>query len=81
MIGEYLASHLRLTTGFPIPMDAGKSGAICLQLDNAAKDLGAEGYDLAVMPEEVVIRAAQPAGLFYGAVTSLQLMPPEIFST
>jgi hexosaminidase len=42
--------------------------------------LGAEGYVLTVTPQEVRIAAPQPAGVFYGVQTLLQLMPPEIKS-
>jgi hexosaminidase len=80
-VGDYLAGHLRLATGFPLPVGGGTGGEINLKLDDAAKELGAEGYELAVTPQAVSIRALQPAGLFYGAVTLLQLLPPESFST
>ena len=79
--GEYLAGHLRRATGFPLPAGGGTGGEINLKLDGQAKELGAEGYELAVTPRTVTIRAPQPAGLFYGAVTFLQLLPPEVFST
>ncbi len=78
-IAEYLAGHLRPATGFALPV-GGQTGAIGLQLDSTAKELGAEGYRLKVIPQSVTICAQQPAGLFYGAVTLLQLLPPEIFS-
>src|SRR5208282_2318771 len=48
---------------------------------NLTKALGTEGYQLAMNSEAVFIRAATTAGLFYGAQTLLQLLPPEIFST
>jgi hexosaminidase len=40
--------------------------------------LGEEGYDLEATPGTVVIRAAAPAGLFYGIQTLRQLLPPAI---
>lgn len=78
-VGDYLAAYLRPATGFAVPV-GGKAGTIKLQLDPTAKELGAEGYELTVAPQAILIRAPQPAGLFYGAVTLLQLLPPEIFS-
>ncbi len=42
-------------------------------------DLGEEGYTLRVTPERIVLNAAQPAGLFYGSQTLLQLLPPAIY--
>ena len=81
-IGEYLAAHLRPATGLALPVSGGNAvtGAIVLQLGSASKELGSEGYELTVTPGMVIVSAPQPAGLFYGAVTLLQLLPPDIFS-
>ena len=81
-IGEYLAAHLRPATGFALPVAGGNvvTDAIVLQLGGTAKELGSEGYELTVTPTSVIVRAPQPAGLFYGVVTLLQLLPPDIFS-
>jgi hexosaminidase len=42
--------------------------------------LGKEGYRLAVTKKGIFIRANEPAGLFYGAQTLVQLFPKEIVS-
>ena len=54
---------------------------IRLQL-NADEDgiLGKEGYRLLVSPKLILIKANQPAGLYYGAQSLLQLFPQEIES-
>jgi hexosaminidase len=84
--GEYLREKLHASSGYALTVDQNTSGklvagAILLTTNDAKATLGAEGYELSVMPDAVVIRAPQQAGLFYGAQTFLQLLPPEIFST
>ncbi len=44
----------------------------------AKAELGREGYVLEVRPASVVIRSAGGAGLFYGAQTLRQLLPPRV---
>jgi hexosaminidase len=38
--------------------------------------LGPEAYELEVTPQRITVSASSPAGLFYGAVTLWQLLPP-----
>ena len=52
-------------------------GAVRLTLVDADPALGDEGYELAVTPDGVTIRASQPAGVFYGVQTLRQLLPAE----
>ncbi len=49
-----------------------------LTTHNANPDLAPEGYELIVNPDRVIIRAPQPAGLFYGTQTLRQLLPGPI---
>jgi len=79
---NHLASALRAPTAFALPVkNDGNADCIMLQLDAAlASMLGGEGYRLTVTPQQVVIQAAAPAGLFYGGVTLRQLLPVEAFS-
>ncbi len=79
-IAEQLATILRPSTGYPIPISsAGASArrAIILRLSG---DAGAEGYQLIVARDSVRITAGTPAGLFYGTQTLRQLLPPQIES-
>lgn len=48
---------------------------------SANKQLGREGYSLEVTPDLIEIKANDPAGLFYGVQTLLQLLPPEIYGS
>ncbi len=57
-----------------------KAKAVKLALDEQLSQLGLEGYILDVSAEQILIRAKQPAGLFYGIQTLLQLLPTSIFS-
>ena len=82
-----LAATLRRSTGYPLKVStrlfSGKAvpGGILLTTRSASTNLGAEGYELIVATNAVVIRAPTQAGLFYGAQTLLQLLPPDILST
>ncbi len=83
--GEYLAMTLFKSTGyrFQVTSNSGVAAvpqAILLTTNNALSSLGSEGYELTVATDSVVIRAPGAAGLFYGAQTFLQLLPPEIYS-
>jgi len=87
--GNILAGQLRKSVGgrFRIsdkttPDLAGMvSDGILLTTQDADTGLGAEGYELTVATNRIIIRAPTQAGLFYGVQTLLQLLPPEIFST
>ncbi len=83
--GQYLATVLFKSTGyrFQIATNAGAAGvpqAILLTTNNSLGILGAEGYELTVATNSVVIRAPAAPGLFYGVQTLLQLLPPEVYA-
>ena len=84
--GKFLAAQLRKSTGWRFRIsgkpasDSKITDGILLTTKGAAARLGAEGYELAVSSNAVIVRALTPAGLFYGVHTLLQLLPPEIFS-
>lgn len=79
-----LAERLRTATGFPLRLKSAAKNAdneIIFTTNQAPASLGAQGYQLSVRTNGIVIRAQTAAGIFYGCQTLLQLLPPEIFST
>jgi hexosaminidase len=85
--GQQLAVRWRKSTGYSLEVvsrfSAGYAikNAILLTTKNARADLGSEGYELNVATNSIVLRAPAQAGLFYGAQTLSQLLPPQVFST
>jgi len=83
---KLLAATLRKPTGFKLPVSSvpchSSGNEITFGLDMMLpKSLWAEGYHLSIATNQTKITARTAAGLFYGAQTLLQLLPPEIFST
>ena len=80
-VAEMLAQKLYNPTGLTLKVQEGAKSAIQLNLNGTPNSqLGKEGYTLEATPKGIVIAANQPAGLFYGMQTLLQLLPKEIES-
>ena len=81
---ELLAARLRAATGFDFKIKSAKANPVnAILLTTAKPDVadGAEGYELSVKLDRIIIRAATPAGVFYGTQTLLQLLPAQVFAT
>jgi hexosaminidase len=74
---ELLASILRPSTGYALPITDEVTGDGIVLLNNADPKTGQEGYQLDVTPKQVIIRANSAAGHFNGIATLRQLLPPK----
>jgi hexosaminidase len=78
---EMLTQKLNMATGFEFRPQLAKTGDIQLNLNESPnQQIGREGYTLESTSKGVLISANQPAGLFYGMQSLLQLLPKEIES-
>lgn len=79
-VGDTLRCQLRPATSYEFDFSRRAApGDIKLTLDSKLAKLGPEGYRMEVRPDGVDIRAAKPAGLFYGVQSFRQMLPPAIF--
>ncbi|HEX7574209.1 MAG TPA: glycoside hydrolase family 20 zincin-like fold domain-containing protein, partial [Bacteroidota bacterium] len=81
-VGKFLASRLRESTGYLLPLDTaavpeGPLKRIYLSLAPGGSAPGGEGYELAVTGNGIRITAKGAAGAFYALQTLFQLLPPE----
>ncbi|MEM6842970.1 MAG: family 20 glycosylhydrolase [Bacteroidota bacterium] len=81
-VAQHLSDYLSPATGFDFLVETTEddpgNGHILLQIDASDIELGAEGYELNITEEALILSALQPAGLFRGLQTIRQLLPPEI---
>jgi hexosaminidase len=79
-IGHTLARAIAPATGYwlTVTTSSSRANSIVIEIAPDLAHLGAEGYQLNVTPESITLHAPQPAGLFYGVQSLLQLLPPEI---
>jgi hexosaminidase len=80
-IAVYLQQKLNRSTGMPFKLvSAPAAGSIELVV-NRSLDIPAEGYLLSVTDKGVKIQGKDADGLFYGAQTLLQLLPPQVYAS
>ena len=74
---NYLKEHLDNVFAFEVQVSGGQaSGGIILRLTDGMEK---EAYRLEVGGGGIVIEASDPAGIFYGVQTLLQMMPPVVY--
>jgi hexosaminidase len=81
-----LAERLRKSTGYPFKVstsskEGSTEGAILLSTKGANTHSSAASYELIVTGDSATVRASEPAGMFYGVQSLLQLLPPEVLSS
>ncbi|MBS1598675.1 MAG: family 20 glycosylhydrolase [Bacteroidetes bacterium] len=82
-VANILKERFSAPTGYSVTINSKPTEGATIQLSlnkTADKVLGSEGYNLSVTSKTISIKANQPAGLFYGVQTLLQLFPKEIES-
>jgi hexosaminidase len=81
-VNAFLQDRISKPTGIPVSVKALTPSATIKLILNKKEDtvLGKEGYQLLVTTKDITITANEPAGLFYGAQSLVQLFPKEIES-
>ncbi|RPI00539.1 MAG: beta-N-acetylhexosaminidase [Calditrichaeota bacterium] len=82
-VAEFLAAHLRIVTGFEVPVvdkAPGKCQRLFMDLTTTDSELGVEGYTLTVNEQAIRLSAGAAAGLFYGVQTLMQCLPAAVYA-
>jgi hexosaminidase len=74
-VARYFVDLVERTRAIPLSVQSGPASGIEFRLDPTAK--AGEAYDLDVSPNGVLVKAREPRGLFYGAITLWALMTTE----
>lgn len=81
-LGKQLSEMLAPATGYTLLVEKTNkkmTEGIVLSLDSELKNIGREGYNVTVKPDQVKIEALHEAGVFYGMQTLRQLLPTDIY--
>ena len=73
-VAELFIANIKQVSGYDIKLNTGDN-RINLVINKNLDNLGSEGYQLEVSDKEIVLEAFEPAGLFNGTQTILQMLP------
>jgi hexosaminidase len=73
---RYLVELWTRTNGLTLPVTLGTASTAHTIEFRHQRGFGPEAYGLRVTPQRITVSASSAAGLFYGAVTLWQLLPP-----
>jgi hexosaminidase len=75
---RYLVELWQRSNALALPVSAGAAATTDSTITfHRAPGFGPEGYQLKIRPHRITVAASSGAGLFYGAMTLWQLLPPE----
>ncbi|GGJ51380.1 beta-N-acetylhexosaminidase [Deinococcus roseus] len=77
----FLAETLRGSTGFPLPITEHTQSKVILFEQADSEQFAPESFELIVLENQMVLKAADHRGLLYAVVSLLQLFPPEVFAS
>lgn len=77
---KLLADKIQVASGKQVSLQSGNGEAAIrlLLIPTEDAEIGKEGYRLDITGSGILIKANQPAGLFYGVQTLLQLLPAAV---
>jgi hexosaminidase len=75
---QAFAAQLNTASGYTIAVAQGSASEKNISFALDASIANAEGYSIEITPKQVVVKASQPAGIFYAIQTLRQLLPAEI---
>jgi hexosaminidase len=74
---RYLTELWQRTNALVLPVSVAAAATDSAILFRREQGFGPEGYKLEVRPQRIIVSATTGAGLFYGAITLWQLLPPD----
>ncbi|KAK8876643.1 hypothetical protein M9Y10_006861 [Tritrichomonas musculus] len=78
-VKDFITEHFLPPTGFHFQVETSNQGNAKLCFIHK-ENIPREGYELELTSDKLTVHASSVSGHFYGLITFMQLLPPEIFS-